>query len=329
MIVAGIDCGTNSIRLLVAQVTKFGVKDIIRVMKIVRLGENVDKTGRFSHQALNRTFDACREFAAICKENNVEKIRFVATSASRDAENKKEFLLGVKEILGVDVEIISGEQEAYLSFIGAKKVLESENLKNLLPNFSYNNASRNEPNVLLIDLGGGSTEFVSGKTIPERSISLNMGCVRISEKFLRTGVNDFSIASACDFIDKLVEKADKEIDFSKIDSFIGVAGTITCVTANFLKLDKYDPHRIHGNFMTFEQAIASCDEIIFSTKIERDCMGFLHPKRADVICGGALVFRQILKYFSSLYSAGKLKFNGVITSENDILDGIVMSICGI
>lgn len=317
MIVAAIDCGTNSIRLLVAKKEKDSLVDIVRLMKIVRLGQDIDKTGMFAEEALERTFEACKEYAKICEQHGAEKIRFVATSATRDAKNREVFLQGVQEILGTKVEVISGDEEATLSFNGALNVLEHEE-KNII--------KQREEKILVVDIGGGSTEFVSGTDKPEKTISLDMGCVRMTERFLKNGVNEENISKACVVIDDFIKKADEKIDFTKLKCFIGLAGSITTITANHLKLSEYDPQKIHGTKMRFEEAITSCNELIYSDEQARKQMGFLHPKRADVIMGGALVFRQILVYLQNKLHEKTIKFDHVITSENDILDGIALSI---
>ncbi|QPK94303.1 Ppx/GppA family phosphatase [Actinomyces sp. zg-332] len=330
MIVAGIDCGTNSIRLLIAEKQGTSLKDIVRIMRIVRLGQDIDKTGYFAEEALQRTFESCEEFAQICKQHNVEKIRFVATSATRDAKNREVFLQGVKRILGAEVEVISGDEEASLSFAGALNVLSAEQKQEksgtLETGFLTERTCQNSSNILVVDIGGGSTEFVCGHKTPDKTISLDMGCVRMTERFLKDGVNSQSIAKAIKVIDEYIAKADEKIDFTRISKFIGLAGSITTITANYLKLDKYDSEKIHATNMSFKDAINSCNELLYSTHKERASMSFLHPKRADVIMGGALVFRQILIYFEEMRKARKTTLSHVITSENDILDGIALSI---
>ena len=350
MRVASVDCGTNSIRLLVADSENGVLTDLHREMIIVRLGENIDKTGEFASSALDRTFKACEKFAAVCEKFNVEKIRFVATSATRDAKNKEVFLKGVERILNVTPEVISGDQEATLSFNGAVNVLgEKTHKRNGVGNNTSGGENLATGGVLVVDIGGGSTEFVLGNTattlsdtnvdssvslnLPsvDKTISVDMGCVRMTERFFRTQdgqivVDNESVDKAKVTINEHIGRVAEVIDFSSVNTFIGLAGSITTIAGNYLRLGEYDPKQIHGTEMTFTQAISSCEQLLYSSKSEREKMGFLHPKRADVIMGGALVFRQILEFLQSKYDRKEISFNTVTISEHDILDGIALSI---
>lgn len=310
MRIAAIDCGTNSIRLLIADKSEGKLVDVLRLMTIVRLGENIDKTGEFAEEALKRTFEACKHYARLCQEHGVEKIRFVATSATRDARNKELFLNGVKEILGCTPEVISGETEASLSFAGAISAVPATD----------------DDNILVVDIGGGSTEFVYGSKTPEHAISVNMGCVRMTERFFTDGVSAQAVSDAETVVNQLIAEAENCVDFTKATKFIGLAGSVTTITAAHLGLDSYQPERINGTFMTFDEGIRACDKLLHSSATEREQMKFLHPKRADVIMGGALVLKQILRRLSQMHSAGKTQISGITTSEHDILDGIALSI---
>ncbi|MBV7364201.1 Ppx/GppA family phosphatase [Actinomycetaceae bacterium TAE3-ERU4] len=304
--VAGIDCGTNSIRLLIADRYEDGhLEDIVREMRIVRLGEDVDKTGRLASQALERTFAALDEYAHLIRSHGVEKVMFVATSASRDAENSAEFVAGVESRLGIKPEVIAGTREAELSFRGATSALKPSSLKP----------------VLVVDIGGGSTEFALGTDDLSASISVDMGCVRLTERFLKEGKRE----DAELFIDELLDRADEVVNFSQVATLVGLAGSVTTITAHALGLDEYDPERINGASLTLEQVDNSCAALFYASASEKEKMSFMHPGRRDVIAAGALIWSKIINRVDSEVARAGGRLGEIITSEHDILDGIALA----
>lgn len=311
MRVGAIDCGTNSIRLLVADVDDSGVlTDVERTMRIVRLGQGVDVTGRIADEAMARTLEAARDYAKTCEELGVEKARFVATSASRDASNAAEFIDGVRDAFshfGIAPEVVSGLEEASLSFRGATgDVL----------------ASGASAPYLVVDLGGGSTEFVRGTDSVERSISMDIGCVRMTERHLRSDPpTEQEIAAALVDINAAIDEAEQEVGFEGIGSLVGLAGSITTITANALHLPGYDMKLIHGTRLPVADAESSCTELLSASREQRAAMPFMHPGRVDVIGAGALIWRTIVQRVAA--ASG---IEATITSEKDILDGIALSV---
>lgn len=300
-IFAAIDCGTNAIRLLIARVNGDHVTDLVREMRTVRLGEGVDTTGEFSEAALGRTFAAAREYAVMLKNYEVKRIRFIATSASRDVTNRDAFSAGIKEILGVEPEVISGNEEAELSYIGALSGLEVKG------------------SVLVADIGGGSTEFVTA--LPDGSLvsrSVNIGCVRMTERHLHSDPPTPSeIASTISDIDNQIELIKQTVPIDSGTTFIGLAGSVTTVAAMALGLSEYDADTIHGSRVSLEQVETVTGELLTMTHKQRADLGFMHPGRVDVIGGGALVLREAMN---------KLGFDQVLVSEKDLLDGVVLSL---
>ncbi|MCH6471236.1 Ppx/GppA phosphatase family protein [Sinomonas terrae] len=327
MRVAGIDCGTNSIRLLIAD-TQDGARDdgasvqgnvpgparltdVHREMRIVRLGQGVDATGLLAPEALERTFAAVEDYAATIQGLGAERVRFVATSATRDARNRDEFVKGIRSRLGVEPEVVPGREEAALSFAGAASVLP---LRAAAP-------------VVVVDLGGGSTEFVLGDAdgvIAARSVDI--GCVRLTERHLRSDPPTASeIAEAQDDVDRGIEEALAEVPLAAATAVIGVAGSITTITAHALALPSYQPERIHGSELALPQIEAACGSLLGMSREERTDLPYMHPGRADVIGAGALVWRRILERMVDL-TGGRVAT--AITSEHDILDGIALSTLG-
>lgn len=302
MRVAAIDCGTNSIRLLIADVTDSGMRDVVREMIVVRLGQGVDATGRFADDAIERTFAACDQYAAMCARKGVERIRFVATSATRDAANRDVFIRGVEARLGVTPEVISGDEEAALSFAGATREL----LGNTPSPF------------LVLDIGGGSTEFVLGVDHPLTSRSMNIGCVRMTE---RHGISDRPtedvVDAATEDIDEAILEAGSTVPLHDAKTLVGVAGSVTTVAAHALGLQAYDPYAIHRSVLTLEQVQAASDFFNHATANERSAEPYMHPGRVDVIPAGALILRRVMEVGG---------FDQVLVSEHDILDGIAWSI---
>jgi exopolyphosphatase / guanosine-5'-triphosphate,3'-diphosphate pyrophosphatase len=310
--VGAIDCGTNSIRLLIADVDpdSGALADLLRRMEIVRLGHGVDKTGVIAPEAMVRTLAQAREYAAQCSELGVERVRFVATSASRDARNAQEFVDGVREAFsafGVAPEVVTGHEEASLSFHGATGDLKARGVPG-----PY----------LMVDLGGGSTEFVRGTSDVEQARSVDVGCVRMSERHLHGDPpTSGEIAAAVADIEAAIDEAAAVVGFHGISTLVGLAGSVTTITAHALRLTTYDPEKIHLSQLPAAQVIDACTSLLSMTRQERAELPFMHPGRVDVIGAGGLVWRTIIARLQR--DAG---ITTVVTSEHDILDGIALSI---
>ncbi len=302
MRVAAIDCGTNSLRLLMADFEGNAMHELSRQMRIVRLGQGVDATGKFAEDALQRTFTVCDEYAAACKENGVERIRFVATSASRDASNREVFVEGVRQRLGVAPEVISGDEEAGLSFAGATRELLGH-----------------EPApYLVVDIGGGSTEFVVGSDAPEFARSINIGCVRMTERHhLAEKPSQQMIGAAILDIDASIAVAQQAVPLGEAHSFVAVAGSATTVAAMALQLPHYDADAIHLTRLSLQQVSAVSEAFLSMSSAERAALPFMHPGRVDVIPAGALILRRVME---------RAGLQQVLISEHDILDGIAWSL---
>ncbi|MEV8095950.1 Ppx/GppA phosphatase family protein [Kitasatospora sp. NPDC085879] len=306
--VAAIDCGTNSIRLLIADLDPATgeITDLDRRMVINRLGQGVDSTGRLHPDALERTFAACREYAEIITAHGVgpERIRFVATSASRDAENAAEFTEGVRGILGVVPEVVSGDEEARLSFTGATKELTGGSLK---------------PPYLVFDLGGGSTEFVLGGEEVQAARSVDIGCVRMTERHFGGAElpTDDQIARAKADILAALDTAAETVPLTEAATLVGLAGTVTTVAGIALDLPEYDSATIHHARLSVAQVRETAGRLLHATHAERLAIPVMHPGRADVIGAGALVLLEIMERTGAAE---------VVVSEHDILDGIAWSI---
>jgi exopolyphosphatase/guanosine-5'-triphosphate,3'-diphosphate pyrophosphatase len=298
--VAAIDCGTNSVRLLIADVAAGSLTDVSRRMEIVRLGEDVDRTGRLSDAAIERTRKALIGYAAEIAELGVDRVRMCATSASRDASNAADFTAMVRATLGVDPEVISGDEEARLSFTGAVHGLTAE------------------PPYLVVDIGGGSTEFVVGSATVDSAVSVDVGCVRMTERHLRSDPPTAAeIAAAEADITAVVDTALAAVPGRDAATLVGLAGSVTTVTALALGLQGYEPERIHHARVTYEQVAAVTGSLLAATVAERLALPVMHPGRADVIGAGALVLRILMA------RAGQ---SSVVASEHDILDGIAWSL---
>jgi exopolyphosphatase/guanosine-5'-triphosphate,3'-diphosphate pyrophosphatase len=301
--VAAIDCGTNSIRLLIADVDPESgrVLDIDRRMEIVRLGQGMDSTGEFAVDALERTFAACDSYASVIASHNVDRVRFVATSASRDARNRDVFIAGVKSRLGVEPDVISGDEEARLSFAGATNGLVGAAAP-----------------YLVVDIGGGSTEFVLGVTSPQAARSVNIGCVRMTERHFRNDPPSQSeIDAAIADIDAAIGLAGETVSLGEAKTLVGLAGSVTTVAAIALELTEYDPTRIHGARLSAETIDAVSDRLLGLSRDERAQIHVMHPGRVDVINAGALVLRRIVRLTG---------LPDVLVSEHDILDGIALAL---
>lgn len=302
MRVAAIDCGTNSVRLLVAEAADGGLVDLDRRLILTRLGQGVDATGQFHPDALARTLAAFAEYAEVIENLGVDRVRLVATSAARDASNRDEFFAGARERLGVDAEIISGDEEARLSFTGALTAL---------PDVA-------EP-ALVMDIGGGSTELIIGSSgsrpAIEHAISLNIGSVRVRERFLAADPPSAEqIDGATDHVDDLLDGAG--IDFASVRTWIGVGGTATSLSALNQRLPAYDRTKVHGSAMTRADLHALTRHLLDSTIEQVKALPSMHPKRADVICAGALIADRV----------GARVPVELTISESDILDGLALGL---
>ncbi|WP_449372081.1 Ppx/GppA phosphatase family protein [Arthrobacter psychrolactophilus] len=317
MRVAAIDCGTNSIRLLIADVTEAGaeaptpgaqqLRDVHREMRVVRLGQGVDVTGMLAEEALERTFAAADDYAALIRSSAVERVRFVATSATRDAGNRDVFVGGIQERLGIAPEVVSGAEEAGLSFAGAASVLPMTA----------------DDQVLVVDLGGGSTEFVMGNSAGvTAALSTDMGCVRFTERYLRSDPPTAEeIAAAEAAIAKKLDDVLAVVPLQNVTRIVGVAGSITTITAHALGLTRYESEAIHAAEISLDTIDAAATSLLNMTRAQRTELGFMHPGRVDVIGAGALIWRTILR---TLIRLGDGTLESATSSEHDILDGIAL-----
>jgi exopolyphosphatase / guanosine-5'-triphosphate,3'-diphosphate pyrophosphatase len=331
--VAAVDCGTNSLRLLLADIDpgRAGLTDVVRRMEIVRLGQGVDQTGRLAPEALARTMAVLREYADVIARSGAHAVRMVATSATRDADNAAEFVRLVKEVLGVAPEVLTGDEEAVLSFTGATAEL----------------AAGPDPGPFLVaDIGGGSTEFVLGwprgdglargddppQTPPDLggasrppkppwgAISVNVGCVRMTERHLHGDPPaGQEVGAAVADIDAALDTAAAAVPARDARTLIGLAGSVTTVAAIAMGLPAYDAARIHHARVAAADVHAVTRGLLAQTRAERAALGVMHPGRADVIGGGALVLDRLIQRFG---------FTEVLVSEHDILDGMAWSLAG-
>lgn len=302
--VAAIDCGTNSIRLLIGEAVEGGFNEIDRDLHLTRLGQGVDATGRFAPEALARTLDAASDFAQRIKAAGADAVRFVATSAARDVSNRDAFFAGVRERLGVEAEIISGDEEARLSFTGAVSA-----------------ASALAWPVLVMDIGGGSTELVLGDQDADGAVrvvaahSMDVGAVRLRERFLHSDPpTPDEVAAASAFIDGLIDASG--VDVAAAASWIGVGGTATSLSALVQGLKIYDRALVHGSVVSRTEVDALSARLLAMPVSEVLQLSTMHPKRADVIAGGALI-------------AARVAARGTVdlgVSEADILDGLVLDL---
>jgi len=340
--VAGLDCGTNSLRLLVADVNpeRGELADVVRQMEIVRLGQGVDRTGRLAPEALGRTFDALRRYAGIIAATGAASVRMVATSATRDAANAAEFTTGVQTLLGTRPEVVTGEEEAALSFCGATAELAATG-----PPGPY----------LVVDIGGGSTEFVLGGTggedrarawppelsVPRSisagrisagrisagrisagricaSVSVDIGCVRMTERHLHSDPpSPAEVAAATSDIDAALEVVARKVPHAAKATLVGLAGSVTTVAGIALGLPAYDASVTHHARITAGQVHRSAGQLLAQTHAQRASIAVMHPGRVDVIGAGALILDRLMARFG---------FGGVLVSEHDILDGIAWSL---
>jgi exopolyphosphatase/guanosine-5'-triphosphate,3'-diphosphate pyrophosphatase len=324
MRVAAIDCGTNSLRLLVADVDPAAgtLTDVDRRMEIVRLGQGVDATGRLAPAALDRTLRALRSYAEIVAAAGASAVRMVATSATRDAANAAAFVAGVREVLGVDPEVLSGDEEARLSFTGATTELAAA----ARPGVSGEGeggglaaAGTAAPPYLVADIGGGSTEFVLGDPpVVSGAVSVDIGCVRMTERHLRGDPpTPAEVAAARADIGAALDVVAAKIAVGDARTLVGLAGSVTTVAALALGLEAYDAGLIHHARIGVGAVQEQTARLLAMPQAERARLGVMHPGRVDVIGGGALVLEAIMTRFG---------FTEVLASEHDILDGIAWSL---
>ena len=309
--VAAIDCGTNSIRLLIADRIDGRLRDLHREMRIVRLGEGVDATGQFSPDALGRTRAALEDYAALLRSHGVRKLRMVATSATRDAANREDFFAMTADVLGSVVlgaiaEVITGSEEAELSFNGAVGELDSAAAP-----------------FVVVDLGGGSTEVVLGTGSGVRaSYSADIGCVRMTERCLHSDPPTAAeVAAAREVVRERLAEALRVVPVAQAKTWVGVAGTFTTIAALAYGMAEYDADAIHLSRVRFGDLLAVCDQLIGMTRAQRAALGPMHEGRVDVIGGGAIIVEELAAALSE-----RAGIDEIIVSEHDILDGIALSI---
>lgn len=315
--VAAIDCGTNSIRLLVADVTARDdgtrwLRDVHREMRVVRLGQGVDATELLAEEAIKRTADALRDYTIALRRKGVERVRMVATSATRDARNRDDFFGMVRQVLGIDAEVISGDEEAGLSFAGAVGDLDPA-----------------DGPFLVADVGGGSTELVLGSWDGVHSEvtaarSVDIGCVRLTERCLHSDPPTADeIAEADRVARKVLAEAFDAVPVREASTWVGVAGTVTTLSAVAQRLPEYDAAATHLSTMSLDQVRATSAELQSMSHAERARFGCMHPGRVDVIGGGAIVVRALAEEL-----AERAGIRELVVSEHDILDGIALELAG-
>ena len=307
--VAAVDCGTNSLRLLVADVDPAAgtMVELTRRMEIVRLGEGVDRTGRLSEAALGRAPSRCATSTPrTIADLGADRVRFVATSASRDAENRDVFVAGVLERLGVAPEVVAGDEEARLSFDGATREV----------------MGRAAPPFLVVDIGGGSTELVLGERTPGAALSVDIGCVRITERHLRSDPPTLDeVAAARRDVEAMIDEVARVVPLAEARTVVGVAGSVTTVAAISLGLLEYDADAIHLSRIPRADVHAVCDRLLGMSRSQRAALPAVHPGRVDVIGGGAVILDAVLARV-----AGLTGIDHLVVSEHDILDGIAWSL---
>jgi len=309
--VGAIDCGTNSIRLLIAEPGADGaLRDLHREMRIVRLGQGVDATGEFAPEALARTREALVAYAELLRAHEVSAVRMVATSAARDVANRDDFFAMTADVLGAVVpgavaEVITGVEEAALSFRGAVAELNSAAAP-----------------FVVVDLGGGSTEVVLGTDDVEASHSADIGCVRITERCLHSDPPTADeIAAAREVVREALGEALRKVPVERARTWVGVAGTMTTLSALAHEMPVYDSDKIHLSRVNFPRLLQVCEDLIAMPRARRAALGPMHEGRVDVIGGGALIVEELARVLGD--NAG---IDELVVSEHDILDGIALSI---
>lgn len=308
--VAAIDCGTNSIRLLIADAVDGRLRDVDREMRIVRLGQGVDATGRFAPEAIERTRAALADYAELLRRHDVSRVRMVATSATRDAANRDVFFEMTADVLGAVVpgavaEVISGDEEARLSFHGAVYELDTAAAP-----------------IVVVDLGGGSTEVVLGNREVVAGYSADIGCVRLTERCLHSDPpTAVEVAAARDVVRERLGEALRVVPVEQARTWVGVAGTMTTLAALAQRMTTYDPAAIHLSRVGFDELLPVCEEIIAMSHDQRAALGPMHEGRVDVIGGGAIIVEELADALGSRAGIDEL-----VVSEHDILDGIALSI---
>jgi exopolyphosphatase/guanosine-5'-triphosphate,3'-diphosphate pyrophosphatase len=307
---AAIDCGTNSIRLLIADLVGGELRDVHREMRIVRLGQGVDATGRFAPEAIERTKVALTDYAELLAHQDVSNVRMVATSATRDAANRDVFFAMTSEVLGAVVpgavaEVISGDEEARLSFNGAVHELDAAAAP-----------------FVVVDLGGGSTEVVLGEREVQAGYSADIGCVRLTERCLHSDPpTAVEVAAARDVVRERLGEALRVVAVEKARTWVGLAGTMTTLAALAQGMTTYDPAAIHLSRVGFDALLPVCEDIIGMSHDQRAALGPMHEGRVDVIGGGAIIVEELAEALGSRAGIDEL-----VVSEHDILDGIALSI---
>lgn len=318
--IAGIDCGTNSIRLMIADVSREGMRVLVpKTMEVVRLGEGVDHTHRFAEDALERTYAACRHFESLIrKTGGVQAVRFVATSATRDARNRQEFEDTVESILHTRPEVIPGTMEAALSFLGATSALPPH-------------VRRTDAPLLVVDLGGGSTELGLGglgeeADLVRQSVSLNIGSVRMSERHLKADpATPGQIEEASADIDAHLREAFARLDLGSVRTLIGVSGTVTTVSLIAMGSHDYLREAVDGAHVRIDRALAACSDVLgMSTAEMAHDWPVINPGRRDVIGGGALVWSRLLTLLQSETAKRGHRLEGYTASERGLLDGAIL-----
>lgn len=310
--VAAIDCGTNSIRLLIADVATVDgaarLRDVHREMRIVRLGQGVDATGMLAPGALERTRAALHDYAALIGYHGAVVTRMVATSATRDATNRDEFFAMTEDVLGVTAEVITGDEEASLSFAGALA-----------------DGTGGDGACLVVDVGGGSTELVLGDGAGVHAArSVDVGSVRLTERCLRSDPpTSAEIGDAHRLAAEVLLPAFDDVPVEGAGTLVGVAGTVTTLSAVHMGLLEYEPERIHGSTMSLEQVRSTADRLLGMSHDERTGIGSIHPGRVDVIGGGAVVVCEVAEQLCARAGITEMR-----VSEHDILDGIAISLAG-
>jgi exopolyphosphatase / guanosine-5'-triphosphate,3'-diphosphate pyrophosphatase len=294
--VAAVDVGTNSVRLLVAEPDGDQLRQLVRQMAVTRLGYGVDATGRLDDGALARTLDVVADYAGCWRELGATRVRITATSAIRDAADRDRFFDGVRARTGVEGEVLSGEEEAATAFAGATRGLAAP------------------APFLVLDIGGGSTEFIFGSQRPEAATSRQLGCVRVTERCLHHDPPSAAQRrAAIAFIDQEIDGAAAVLGDRQARTLVGVAGTVTTIGALALGLDAYVPERIHGTRVPVDEVTRISDWLAALPAAERARLGPMAPAREDVIVGGALILERVMR---------RLGHPDVLVSESDILDGL-------